>query len=182
VGVFRGGFFFLEACPFFNNPRNILTIGQWWHCFMDNTARCAAHTLVAIAFAAYIVAGTVATGTAARAAGVAIVGFLFLSPEIISYGLFSFGVVGFFPCREAAIATRSIVVGPSGIRSAALLLILHQPPKTLLFGRGTSPAWTWTITTFCCRKRPSSAGARASSCSAFSCKGSDRHIYIGDIN
>ena len=33
---------------------------------------------------------------------------LFLSPEIISYGLFSFGVVGFFPCRHwrAAAAAR----------------------------------------------------------------------------
>jgi len=38
---------------------------------------------------------------------------LFLSPEIISYGLFSFGVVGFFPCRHwrAAAAARIGVHG-----------------------------------------------------------------------
>ena len=64
------------------------------------------------------------------AMGNAIMRQLFLSPEIISYGLFSFGVVGFFPCpcREATIATRGIIIGATWVRTATLLLILHRHP------------------------------------------------------
>ena len=58
VGVARVGFFYLQARPILNDARNIFAIGERKHCFMDNAAGCAAHTLVAIACAAYIVAGT----------------------------------------------------------------------------------------------------------------------------
>jgi hypothetical protein len=46
----------LEARAILNNPCNIFAVGERKHCFMDNAAGCAAHTLIAIAFAADIVA------------------------------------------------------------------------------------------------------------------------------
>jgi hypothetical protein len=98
---------------------------------------------------------------------------LFLSPEIISYGLFSFGVVGFFPCREAAIAARGIIIGATRVWTTALLLVFHQPTKTLLFGGRTAPTGIGAIAAFCCCQCPPSAGACASLRSTFSCKGSD---------
>jgi hypothetical protein len=51
--------------------------------------------------------------------------------------------------------------------------VFHQPTKTVLFGGRTAPTGSGTITAFCCCQCPPSAGACASLCSTFSCKGSD---------